>query len=108
MHNSSIINGLSSRHLPLLLKGNSAGLWHLLAANPVDLLDELVDLASYFLLVLLLVDIIDFGVDGDDRDGVDALQPLLMPFVHLPQVFQSDTLLSLSSSLLYAFQAQFR
>lgn len=57
--------------------------------------------------MFLFVYIIHLGVDGDDRDGVDTLQPLLMSFMDLLQVVQPDTLLTLSSSLLNAFQTQF-
>lgn len=58
--------------------------------------------------MFLLVDIIYLSVDGEDRNGVDALQPLLMAFVYLPQIVQPDALLALSSSLLYALQAELR
>ena len=54
------------------------------------------------------IDIIYFCVDGDDRDDIDALQPLLMSFMNFPEVVQPDALFALSSSLLYAFQTQLR
>ena len=56
------------------------------AVHSIDLVDEVSDHLHYFLLVLLVVNVIDACVNGEDGDGIDVAQPLLVPLMHLPQI----------------------
>jgi hypothetical protein len=74
--------------------------------HPVEIINEISYPGGYLLMVILIADVVVFGIDCYDRKCVHVTQPFLMSLMNFLQIIKRNPFLTLSVPLPNSLQAE--